>query len=227
MKIYSILSILILLSGVVLFAGCTSTSPPAQVTTIVPTETVVPTTSVTLSPTPTAVPYPNALALNTYASYGKYEVQGKATVLRYFMTPTYNWTSPTFNSAREQAAASGPFDTQRGFNMEKAPDGTTFLFIFVRVTNTGTKAVYAPSAQQFTVVIDGKLYSYTPVHSSDVVIDKIFGTQYDYQIGPGGTVGYLQPGDGKPHLFFSSPGRTSAQLIVASSFPGGPQYGLL
>ncbi len=55
--------------------------------------------------------------------------------------------------------------------------------------------MYAPSAQQFVVSGNGKVYNYTPVQSPDVVIDKVVGTQYDYQIGRGGEVGYIQPGE--------------------------------
>ncbi len=55
--------------------------------------------------------------------------------------------------------------------------------------------MYAPSAQQFVVNTGGKAYNYTPVHSSDVVIDNVSGMQYDFQIGKGGVVGYVQPGD--------------------------------
>jgi hypothetical protein len=175
---------------VLLFSGCTSTSPPVQTQTSVPTTAVV-----ILSPTPTAVPFPNALALNEYATFGSGNEQGMATVYRYEVKPNYNWTSPSWNSPREQAAASGPFDVQYGYNIEKPKDGDTFLFIYVRVVNTGNKAVIAPSAKQFVVFSYGKAYNYSSVHSSDVIIDKVTGTQYDYQIGRGGTVGYIQPGE--------------------------------
>jgi hypothetical protein len=150
---------------------------------------------VTLSPTPTAVPFPNALAQNEYATFGSADKIGKATVYRYEVKPSYTWTSPSWNSPREQAAASPPLELQRGYNLEKPQEGNTFLFVYVRVMNTGTNAVYAPSAKQFIVSSDGKMYSYSPVHSSDVIIDKVTGTQYDYQIGRGGTVGYIQPGE--------------------------------
>jgi len=175
---------------VILCSGCTSTSPPVQTPTTMPTTAVV-----TLSPTPTAVPFPNALAQNEYATFGSADKIGKATVYRYEVKPSYTWTSPSWNSPREQAAASPPLELQRGYNLEKPQEGNTFLFVYVRVMNTGTNAVYAPSAKQFIVSSDGKMYSYSPVHSSDVIIDKVTGTQYDYQIGRGGTVGYIQPGE--------------------------------
>lgn len=72
----------------------------------------------------------------------------------------------------------------------------TFLFIFIRVENVGTMAVNTPLANQFVVYSDGKMYNFTSVHRPDVVIDRVSGTQYGYQIGQGGTVGYIQSGEG-------------------------------
>ena len=176
---------------VLLFSGCTSTSQQVPATTPVPTTAAV----VILSPTPTAVPFPNALALNEYATFGSADMIGQATVYGYDLKPTYNWTSPSWNSPQEQGAASPPLDIQRGYNREKPQEGNTFLFVYVRVLNPGKNAVYAPSAKQFIVNSNGTLYNYSPVHSSDVIIDKVPGTQYDYQIGRGGVVGYIQPGE--------------------------------
>jgi hypothetical protein len=150
---------------------------------------------VILSPTPTAIPFPNALALNEYATFGSADMIGQATIYGYELKPTYNWTSPSWNSPQEQGAASPPLDIQRGYNREKPQEGNTFLFVYVRVLNPGKNAVYAPSAKQFVVNSNGTLYNYSPVHSSDVIIDKVPGTQYDYQIGRGGVVGYIQPGE--------------------------------
>jgi hypothetical protein len=118
-----------------------------------------------------------------------------ATVYKYAVKPSYNWTAPSFNSPHEQAAASGPLDVQYGYNNEKPKTGNTFLFVYVRVVGTGNKAVYAPSAQQFVVSTGGKAYNFSPVHSSDVIIDNVSGTEYDFQIGRGGVVGYVLPGD--------------------------------
>jgi hypothetical protein len=194
MKFIKTITVFGVLFFVLLFSGCTSTSPQVTTPTVIPTTAVV-----ILTPTPTAVPitmpYPNALALNEYASFGSGNEQGKATIYRYEVRPNYNWTSPSWNSPREQVAASPPLDLQRGYNMEKPQAGNTFLFVFVRVVNTGDKAVYAPSGKQFVVSSNGKMYNFSSVHSSDVIIDKVSGTQYDYQIGRGGTVGYVQRGE--------------------------------
>jgi hypothetical protein len=173
------------------FSGCTSTTPPVQTQTPVPT-----TVAMTLTPTPapTAVPFPNALALNEYATFGSGNEQGKATVYKVEVKSDYNWTSPTWNSPGQQAA-SQPLGLQRGYNTEKPQAGNLFLFLYVRVLNTGSNAVYAPSALQFVVSSNGKMYNYTSVRSPDVTIDQITGTQYDYQIGRGGAVGYVQPGE--------------------------------
>ena len=176
---------------VLLFSGCTSTSPQVPAPTPVRTTTAV----VILSPSPTAVPFPNALALNEYATFGSADMTGKASVYGYDLKPSYNWTSPSWNSPGEQAAASQPLELQRGYTVETPQEGNTFLFVYVRVLNPGKNAVYAPSAKQFVVNSNGTLYNYSPVHGSDVIIDKVPGTQYDYQIGRGGTVGYIQPGE--------------------------------
>ncbi|MEN6443938.1 MAG: DUF4352 domain-containing protein [Methanoregula sp.] len=178
-----------------LFSGCTSTSQPVRL------ETTVPTTSImTSSPTPTAYvtaseQYSNALALNQYATFGTGNEQGKATVNRYEVRPNYNWTAPSWNSPSEQAASSLPLELQRGYNTETPQAGNTFLFLYVTVQNTGSKDVYAPSPQQFVVMSNGKAYSYSSVHSSDVIIDHVNDKQYDYRIGTGGTGGFLLPGE--------------------------------
>jgi hypothetical protein len=154
------------------------------------------------SQTPTATPtvalFPNALSLNEYANYGSGNEQGEATVYRYEVKSSYNYTSASGNSAREQAEAigsSGASGPENGFNTAKPEDGDTFLFVYVRVRNTGSSAVNVPSAQQFVVFSNGKAYNYTSTYNPDVVIHTISGTQYDYQFGPGGTTGYIQPGD--------------------------------
>ena len=190
MKIIGTIPFFGLLFLVILFSGCTSTPPPVPLPTSLPTTAVV-----TVSPTQAAVPFPNALALNEYATFGSADMIGKATVYGYDIKPNYNWTSPSWNSPQEQGAASPPLGIQSGYNLEKPQDGNTFLFVHIRVMNTGKNAVYAPSAKQFVVSSNGTFYNYSPVHGSDVIIDKVPGTQYDYQIGRGGTVGYVQPGE--------------------------------
>ena len=200
---------------VLLLSGCTSTSPPVQPTTSVPTTTVV-----VLSPTPTAEPYPTALALKQYATFGSADMIGQATIYGFEIKANYNWTSPSWNSPRQQGATSPPLDIQQGYNMEKPQEGKTFLFIYVRVMNPGKNAVYAPSAKQFVVNSNGMLYNYLSVHDSDVIIDKVPGTQYDYQIGRGGTVGYIQPGDSNKaegYLIYEIPATFSPETTYVVS----------
>jgi hypothetical protein len=175
-----IVSLIVL--AIIVFAGCTSSSQPVQ--TPSPANTVV-----IPSPTLTAVPFPDALGLDQFAWFGGTNGQGSATVYRYEIRPHYNWTSSSWNSPREQAAASQPMELQSGFNMEKPGEGNTFLFIFIRVKYIGTQAIHAPSGEEFVVYSDGKMYNYSPVHSSDVLIDKVSGTQYNNQIGQAGTHG--------------------------------------
>jgi hypothetical protein len=171
-----------------IFSGCMSSTLPVQAP--LSSNSVV-----IASPVPTTAPFPNALGLNDYSCFGCENRQAGATVYRYEVRPYYNWTSPSWNSPSEQAAASHPLELQSGYTMEKPGEGNTFLFIFIRVENVGTLGVNVPTAKQFVVYSNGKMYNYTSVHSPDVIIDRVSGSQYGYQIGQGGIVGYIQPGE--------------------------------
>jgi hypothetical protein len=179
----------ILIAGL-LFSACTGTSP-AVPTTATPVATAV----VTVTPTAVTDPYPDALSLKQYATFGSADMIGQATVYAYEIKPDYTWTSPSWKSPYGQGAVSAPLDVQRGYNTEKPREGNTFLFVYIRVMNPGKNAVVAPSAKQFVLDSNGTIYQYSPVYDAGVTIDKVSGTQYDYQIGRGGTAGYIQPGD--------------------------------
>lgn len=174
----------------VVFCGCTGTSPAPQ-----PAVTPVPITTV-MTPVPTATPdpYPNALALNVPVSFGTGTKTGNITVYGYTVRPTYSWVDPSWNSPREQVESSKPLETQKGYNTRKPEDGNTFLFVYLNVAGTGTGAVYAPSPSQVIVVSDGKTYESTSLASAQTLVDGELGKQYDFQIGTGGTGGYVQPG---------------------------------
>ncbi|MDD1680559.1 MAG: hypothetical protein LUQ35_03005 [Methanoregula sp.] len=192
-KFFTITTFSILFFGLI-FAGCTNSFLPAQ-TPVSSNALTVPST--VLTAIPTAEPYPNALGLDEYSCFGCDNRQAGATVYRYEIRPYYNWTSPSWNSPREQAAASQPLELQGGYTMEKPHEGNTFLFIFIRVENVGTLGVNVPLAKQFVVYSGGNMYNYTPVHSPDVIIDRVSGSQYGYQTGQegSGTVGYIQSGE--------------------------------
>jgi len=188
MNFYTIAGIVTLVVTL-LFCGCTTSSPDVQ------TLTPVATTEMTLVPTPSLMPFPNALALNEYANFGSGDQQGQATVYNFAVKPNYNWNSPSWKSLGEQVTASQPLALQRGYIKETPKEGNTFLFVFFRVVNTGNKAVYAPSPQQFVVSINGTIFNYSSVNGNDVIIDNVPETQYDYQIGRGGTGGNVLPGE--------------------------------
>lgn len=195
---------------VILFCGCASTSPKSPVPASVPLTPVIP------SPTPTHEPFPNALSLNTASTFGPADMTGQVMVTKYMIKPNYNWTSPSWNSPREQAAASPPLTLQRGYNMEKPHEGTTFLFVFIRLVNTGSKAIYAPSPQQFVINGDGEVYSFRSVSGADVTIDGVLERQYDYLIGKGGTGGYVQPGESNKvegYLIYEVPAALSPEKM--------------
>ena len=190
MKYISTIAVLILC---IILAGCTGTSPaaPAQA----PPSAVPTTETLMKAPVPTAVPFPNALSLNEYAAFGNGNEQGKATVYGYSVKPYYDWTDPSWNSPAEQLAASQPLDLQRGYNRATPKDGNTFLFVYVRVQNTGTGTIFAPSAKQFVVSSNGKTYNYSSVHGSDVIINNVLPSQYLYQRGQRDPIEYILPGD--------------------------------
>jgi hypothetical protein len=103
---------------VLLFTGYISSSQPVH-TPFATTAFVIP------SPTLAIVPFPNALVLNEYSCFGSGNGQGSATVCRYEIRPHYNWTSPSWNSPREQAAASQLLELQNGFNRQKPRERNT------------------------------------------------------------------------------------------------------
>ena len=194
MKFFFSIAVLGAIISLLLCSGCITpqgfqetTAPPSPVMTTPPAPTS--------APVPAATAYPGALPAGQYSTFGSGDRQGRATVYKYEIRPDYTWTAPSFNSPRDQPAASPSNGTVRGYNLETPKEGHTFLFIYVRLINTGTSAVYAPSPSQFVIYANGTLYNFSPVRSSDVVIDKVTGTQYDYQIGRGGEVGYIQPGE--------------------------------
>jgi hypothetical protein len=158
--------------------------------------------------------------MDQFSCFGSGNGQASAIVYRYEIRPYYNWTSSSWNSPREQAAASKPLELQNGYNMEKPKEGNTFLFIFIRVENIGNQTVRAPSANQFVVYSDGKMYNYSSVHSSDVVIDQVSGKQYDYLFGQDRSVGYIQPGESNQaegYLIYEIPASFSPEKTYVMS----------
>lgn len=177
-----------------LFAGCTSSSPANQPAYVSPTP--LPTPAVVMkAPTAVADPFPGALALNEYVTFGNRNKLGKATVYGYTVKPTYDWTSPSWNSVHEQLDASAPLDLQRGYNRATPAAGNTFLFVYVRVQNIGSETIFAPSAKQFVVISRGNVYEYSPVAGSDVIINNVLESQYLYERGQRDPIESIQPGE--------------------------------
>jgi hypothetical protein len=182
------LCLLVIVAVLIACAGCAGTAPQ----TPVPATTATVTT--TVAPVAEPTPYPGALALNQEAAFGIGGKNGTATVYKAELRSSYSWSSPSFNSPREQAQAGEPLGTQSGYNTEKPADGNTFLFVYVRLSDTGAERIVAPSPNQFVVNYNGKIYPYKSVRGSDVTVSTVRVTQYDYQIGKGGVSGFIQPG---------------------------------
>jgi hypothetical protein len=174
----------------VVFSGCTGTSPAPQ--PALPSVPATPPPTPVSTPTPN--PYPNASAPNVPVSFGTGTKTGEMTVYGYMVRPAYTWTDPSWNSPRQQGESSAPLETQKGYNTQKPEQGNTFLFIFVNVAAAGTEAVWAPSPRQIVVVSDGLTYEYSSLESAQTIVDGVQGMEYDFQLGSGGTGGYVQPG---------------------------------
>jgi hypothetical protein len=169
-------------------AGCTGTAPR----TATPSPVIV---TMTATPVPEPTLYPGTLTLNQEAPFGIAGKNGTATVYKAEVRSTYSWASPSYNSPHEQAeAGTSLYTTQQGYNTEKPKDGNTFLFVYVRLADTGSERMVAPSPNQFIVNYKGKTYPYSSVRGSDVTISSVRVTQYDYLIGNGGVSGYIMPG---------------------------------
>jgi len=191
MRNWNIIGLLTIAGVLLCCAGCTS---PTQ-TAATPVPTTLTMAMTTATPVPSATPYPGALALDTKAPFGIGGKNGTATVYKAETRSGYTWTSPSFNSQKEQALTGEALGTQKGYNTEQPGAGNTFLFVYVRLADTGKDNIVAPSPGQFIVTYKGNDYQYRPIASSDVTIDGVRGTQYDYQIGKGGVSGYVQPGE--------------------------------
>ncbi len=188
MKQVHAIGIACILVVLIMISGCTSTTPPAPAP-LATTTTVIP------APEPTL--WPGALPLNQEVPFGIAGKNGTATVYKAEVRSSYAWSSPSYNSPREQQqAGESPFSTQAGYNTEKPKDGNTFLFVYVRLLNTGSEQMVAPSPNQFVVHYKGITYPYSSVRGSDVTVSVVRVTQYDYQIGSGGVSGFLMPGAG-------------------------------
>ncbi len=184
---FTLLATLVLLA---VLCGCTGNTPDAPPVTTLPPATPTP----TLEPTPTPDPFPDALALNTPVPFGIMKKTGELTVTGYKVRPTYSWVDPSWNSPREQLESANPYETQKGYNTQKPADGNTFLFVYLTAACTGTESVWAPSPAQIVVMSNGITSSYSTLASDQTIVDGEIGNQYDFQIGVGGTGGYVQPG---------------------------------
>jgi len=183
--------VVIVLGLMLLSCGCTQEQrEPAPATTV---PTPVPATTV---PVVTDNPYPDAAVPKGEVAFGTGDMTGIATVTKYFVKPFYNWTSPTWKSTHEMTVYTGKDKVQTGYNTEIPAPGNVFLFVFFKVTGTGTNPVYAPPPDHIIVVGDKKTYRYKPVTDAGVIIDGVDGSEYDFRIGTGGTGGYVRPGPG-------------------------------
>ncbi|MGA2916919.1 hypothetical protein [Methanoregula sp.] len=193
MKPVHIIGILGLTMLLIFCAGCTSSqlAPPQSATA-----TTVSTPPATIAtPVPTITPYPGTLALNQPVTIGKADQTGTLTVYKVKILPNYSWTDPTFNSAHDQLKAGDSlFSTQYGYNTQNPAEGNVFLFVYARLTNTGTTSLGALSTGQFIVNYDGKDYAYHPISGSHFTFANGLGSPYNYDFENGGVTGFIVQG---------------------------------
>jgi hypothetical protein len=194
MKPVHIIGILGIAMVLIFSAGCTSPSQPAPAQSAITTTVSTPPATIA-TPVPTATPYPGTLALNQQVIFGKADQTGTLTVYNARILPNYSWTDPTFNSPREQLKAGDTlFTTQHGYNTQKPAEGNVFLFVYARLTNTGTQSLGALSTGQLVVNYDGKDYSYSPISGSRLTFTNGLGSPYNYDFQNGGVTGFVSPG---------------------------------
>ena len=114
MKLFHALGLFCIIAVLIACTGCTSTAPAT------PAPTPVLTTTATPVPEPTI--YPGAIALNQMVPFGIAGKNGTATVYKAEVRSTYSWSSPSYNSPRDQQrAGESLYTTQYGYITE-SPD---------------------------------------------------------------------------------------------------------
>lgn len=164
----------------VLSGGCISNPSTGMVTnetiTVTPTEFSTSVTTAIPQVTLTEFP-PDALNIGEYARFGLGEEKpGKASVVSYRIVDQYEWGNTFWGN--------------RYFNATPK-EGNRFLILFIRVANTGTKPIFAPSPAVFTVVSNGTTYKYSSVDDPTLWIKGIEKKQLDYAILEERRDGYL------------------------------------
>jgi hypothetical protein len=135
-------------------AGCTGTNPTADKmtqpsATTVPA-TAAPTTTDQPTPTPAPDPFPQALSLGQSFPFGNGSVASRGTVYRYWMNETYHWLNN--------------LDNHYYTSPDRPKPGYKYLFVFVRMENTGTTRVWYPPSENIAVHFNGNTYLPDPSH---------------------------------------------------------------
>lgn len=139
---------------ILLAAGCISAPPdgtgavPAGTTTFTvnTTSTTIPATA-SPSPSPTAM-FSDAIPLKGKFSFLSGDMNGEATVYRYWLNDTYHWRNPMDNKDYVQAP----------------PTGYRYLIIFVNIVNRGDTRLWPPSSGAIHLWYAGNEYHLDPDH---------------------------------------------------------------
>jgi phosphate transport system permease protein len=134
------------------------TVTPTTLTTPVPA--AVPAQVVPGAVTTSMVPVKDALGVGEYYWYGDSEHLCRATVYGYKVLPFYFWWYLDYNR----------------FVQQVPPPGDSYLVVFLRIEDLGTKSAIIPSADQIAVTNNGNSYSNEPFFNLSVLSQS----QIDY-----------------------------------------------
>jgi hypothetical protein len=187
-------------------AGCsdqggTAAATPTPVVPVI--TTTIPATIVTTAPTPPPTPtrdvrYPDALPLKASFTFGNgTKWTSEAAVTRIWINTTYRWYNPA----------------ELQYVTRTAPEGKTYLFVFIAMVNRGTERAPLPPTGNVYVISGNDLISPYPLHplpkdnvDSTPRIARIAEIEYsrkvyssemveDYGYSHGQKLAYINPGE--------------------------------
>jgi hypothetical protein len=175
-----ITSIIILnIAFLLMTAGCvgsqaTESPLPSADQPISTQSTAVITTTIPVIPVPE-----EAVKMGSSATFGSDKVNpATVTVQRYALWDRYEWKNTFWGNH---------------FFNTTPKDGNMFLVLFVKLTNPGSKPVYAPSPSQFVVNGNGNTYRYSPIDDPTLWINGTDRKQIDYEVVEARPDRYLNP----------------------------------
>ncbi|MGA2917198.1 phosphate ABC transporter permease PstA [Methanoregula sp.] len=143
--------------------GSGSTVSVQTVAPAMPAPSSVPPQVMPGAATTQTVPVKDALDVGEYYWYGDAEHTSRATVYDYKVLPFYFWWFIDYNR----------------FVQQVPPPGYSYLVVFLRIEDVGTKSAIVPSADQIVVTNNGNSYSHE-LFFNQSVLSSYQTTYYEY-----------------------------------------------